>query len=100
MAGIQAPNQLLDLLRALKRRRYQVLVPALLVATVGIAFAVIVPKTYRVSTRIQINDRLRAESDARLKNPQEIAIRREASSAYDHIVHFQRCKEVIEGNYA
>src|SRR5206468_4014668 len=53
MAGIQGPNQLVDLLRALKRRRYQVIVPALLVATLGIAFAVIVPKRYRVSTRIE-----------------------------------------------
>ncbi|MSR63265.1 MAG: hypothetical protein EXS08_12555 [Planctomycetes bacterium] len=100
MAGIQASNQLLDLLRALKRRRYQVLVPALLVSTVGIAFAVIVPKTYSVSTRIEITDRLRADSDSRLKNPQDVSVRREATSAFDHIVHFQRVKEVLEGNYA
>ena len=96
MAGIQGSNQLLDLVRALKRRRYQVIVPALLISTVGIAFAVIVPKRYRVSTRIEISDRTRVEFDVRLKNPQEVAIRREASSAYDHLVNFTRVKSVID----
>src|SRR6185503_20013913 len=67
MAGIQGPNQLIDLLRALRRRRYQVIVPTLLVATLGIAFAVIVPKRYRVSTRIEISDRTRGVNYARVK---------------------------------
>jgi len=98
MAG--GPNQLLDLLRALKRRRYQIAVPAVLVATIGIAFAVIVPKRYRVQTRIEISDRTRVEFDSRLRNPQEVAVRREASSASDHIRNFKRIKEVIEGNLA
>ena len=98
MAGVQGPNQLLDLLRALRRRRYQVLVPALLVATVGIAFAVIVPKRYKVTTRIEINDRTRIETDFRLKNPQETAVRREATAAFEHVVHFERVKEIILGN--
>lgn len=100
MAGIQGPNQLIDLLRALRRRRYQVIVPTLLVATVGIAFAVIVPKRYRVSTRIEISDRTRVETDARLKNPQEVAIRREASSAYDHLVNYARVKKILDGDPA
>lgn len=100
MAGIQGPNQLIDLLRAFKRRRYQVIVPTLLVATFGIAFAVIVPKRYRVSTRIEISDRTRVETDARLRNPQEVAIRREASSAFDHLVNFARVKKVIDGDLA
>jgi len=100
MAGIQGSNQLLDLLRALKRRRYQVIVPALLVSTLGIAFAVIVPKRYKVSTRIEISDRTRVETDARLRNPQEVAIRREASAAYDHLVNFARVRKVIEGDLA
>jgi capsular polysaccharide biosynthesis protein len=100
MAGIQGSNQLLDLLRALRRRRYQVIVPTLLVATLGIAFAVIVPKRYRVTTRIEISDRTRVETDARLKNPQEVAIRREASSAYDHLVNYARVKKILDGDPA
>jgi len=98
--AVAVPNQLLDLLRALRRRRYQVVVPAVLVWALGISFAVIVPKSYRVSTRIEISDRTRVDNDARLKNPQEVAIRREAASAYDHIVNFARVKEVIEGDMA
>jgi capsular polysaccharide biosynthesis protein len=92
----QGANQLFDLLRALRRRRYQILVPALLVSTIGIAFAVIVPKRYKLSTRIEIGDRTRIESDFRLRNPAETAVRREATSAYDHLVHYTRVKAVIE----
>src|SRR6185436_3152266 len=97
MAG-PVPNQLIDLLRAMRRRRYQVVVPALLVASLGIAFAVIVPKRYRVSMRIDIGDRTRVESDPRLKSPQEMAVRREAPLASDHIRSPTRVKQAIEGN--
>ena len=90
-------NQLLEFLHALRRRRYQVLVPALLVATIGICFAVIVPKTYQISTRIQINE-ARIEPEFRRVNPQESGVRREASSAYDHVVHYERVKEIIDRN--
>jgi uncharacterized protein involved in exopolysaccharide biosynthesis len=98
--AVAVPNQLLDLVRALRRRRYQVVVPALLVAALGIAFAVIVPKRYRVSMRIDIGDRTRVESDARLKNPQEVAVRREAPSAHEHIVNYTRVKDFVESNLA
>lgn len=100
MASTQAPNQILDLLRALKRRRYQVAVPALIVAAVGTAFAVIVPKRYKLVTRIEISDRTRIESDSRLRNPQELAVRREATAVSDHIRHYGRVKAVIEKNLA
>jgi uncharacterized protein YdcH (DUF465 family) len=100
MAGLQGPNQLLDFLHALRRRRYQVLVPALLVSTIGIALAVIVPKRFRISTRIEITEGTRVEPDYRLKNPQESGPRREAPSASEHIVHYNRVKEVIERNLA
>jgi len=93
------PNQLLEFLHALRRRRYQVLVPALLVATVGVCFAVIVPKTYKISTRIQINE-ARIEPEFRRANPQESGVRREAYSAYDHVVHYERVKEIIDRNLA
>jgi capsular polysaccharide biosynthesis protein len=96
----QGPNQILDLLRALRRRRYQVLVPACLVWSIGIAFAVIVPKRYKVTTRIEISDRTRIETDYRLRNPQETAVRREATSAFEHVVHFARVKQVVEQNQA
>lgn len=90
-------NQIVEFLHALRRRRYQVLVPALIVATVGICFAVIVPKTYKISTRIQINES-RIEPEFRRVNPQESGVRREAASAYDHVVHYGRVKEIIDQN--
>src|SRR5262245_14214733 len=97
MAG-PVPNQLLDFLRALRRRRYQVVVPALLVATLGIALAVIYPKRYKVSMRIDIGDRTRVETDPRLRNPQEVAVRREAPSAFEHIANFTRVKDFVQSN--
>jgi len=92
-----APNQILDFLHALRRRRYQVVVPALIVATIGICFAVIVPKTFKISTRIQINE-ARIEPEFRRVNPQESGVRREAFSAHDHVVHYGRVKEIIDQN--
>lgn len=96
MAGIQGANQLFDLLRALKRRRYQVMVPALLVSSLGIALAVMVPKRFKVTTRIEIMDSARVGS----KNPQDVSSRREVYSVSDHIRNFARVKGVIEGNLA
>jgi len=92
-----APNQIVEFLHALRRRRYQVLVPALIVATIGISLAVIIPKTYKISTRIQINE-ARIEPEFRRVNPQESGVRREAASVYDHVVHYGRVKEIIDQN--
>jgi hypothetical protein len=97
MAG-PAPNQLIDLLHALRRRRYQVIVPAVLIASLGIAFAFIVPKRYKLSTRIAVRESVRAEPDYRLRNPQDTALRREVPSVEDHIVNFQRVKDVLDRN--
>src|SRR5262245_6256735 len=96
--AIAVPNQLLDLLRALRRRRYQVVVPAVLVWSLGISFAVIVPKRCKASMRIDVRDRTSVESDTRLKNPQEVALRREAPSVFEHINNYTRVKDFVESN--
>src|SRR5262245_4917435 len=100
MAGLQGQNQLLDFLRALRKRRWQVFVPALLISTLGGSFAVIVPKRYELKTRIEINQSPRLGPDSQDRNPQEAAVRREAPSASDHIVNYNRVKEIIERNPA
>lgn len=96
--ALEGPNQLLDLLHALKKRRWQVAVPAVLLATVGIAFGVIVPKKYRLTMRVEITQTQRLESDRRLKDPRESAIVREGPSASEHIKNFARIKSVIQEN--
>lgn len=96
--ALEGPNQLLDLLHALKKRRWQVVVPAALLATVGIAFGVIVPKKYRLTMRVEIQQTQRLESDRRLRDPRESAIVREGPSASEHVKNFARIKNVIQEN--
>jgi len=94
MAGT---NQLTDLLRALHKRRWQVVVPTLLVGTIGSSLAVIWPKRFELITRIEISD-MRVEQDFILKNPQETGARREAPSANEHVKNYVRIKEIVERN--
>ncbi len=97
MAGIQGPNQLLDFARVILKRRWQICVPALLVSALGLCIAVIVPKRYKLSTKIEINE-TRVEPDSRLKNPQEMAAKREALNAPEHIRHYNRVQEIVDRN--
>jgi len=96
MAEIQGQNQLLDFLRALKRRRRQVLVPAVLFVSL-VLFAVIVPKKYRLTMRMEIASDA-SQSDARAKSTQELAVRREAPAVSDHTRNYSRVKDVIDRN--
>jgi uncharacterized protein involved in exopolysaccharide biosynthesis len=55
MAGpIESRGQLSEFLEVLRRRRWQVLLPALFVLAFGTAFAVIVPKKYLVHTQVEL----------------------------------------------
>ena len=51
---IETRGQLQDFLDVLRRRKWQVLLPALFVAALGAAFAVIVPKKYVVTTQVEL----------------------------------------------
>ncbi|MFN0243011.1 MAG: GumC family protein [Planctomycetota bacterium] len=51
---IESRGQLLDFLEVLRRRSWQVILPAALVITLGAAFAVFVPKKYLVTTQIEL----------------------------------------------
>lgn len=55
MAGsIETRGQLQDFLEVLSRRRWQILLPAAFVISLGVAFAVIVPKKYLVKTQVEL----------------------------------------------
>ncbi|MBL8859387.1 MAG: hypothetical protein JNL28_12825 [Planctomycetes bacterium] len=51
---VESQSQLQDFLEILKRRKWQVMLPALIVLSLGIAFAVIVPKKYVARTQIEL----------------------------------------------
>jgi len=88
-------GQVFEFLRVLRRRYWQIVLPALFVLTVGSAFAVIVPKKYVVDTRIEIRE-TRNERDYLLRNPQETATAREIYNIEEHIRHFTRVRRIVE----
>ena len=92
-----AQNQLQDFLHVVRKRRWQILLPAVFVTTLGGAFAVIVPKKYKLTTRIEISEQ-RLEPDSQYRNPQEMAVKRELPNVREHIENDVRVKEVIERN--
>lgn len=51
---VEPPGQLQEFIGILKRRKWQVLLPALVFVSLGIAFAVIVPKKYLVETQVEL----------------------------------------------
>jgi uncharacterized protein involved in exopolysaccharide biosynthesis len=88
-------GQIFEFLRVLRRRYWQIVLPALFVLTIGSAFAVIVPKKYVVDTRIEIRES-RNERDYLLRNPQETATAREIYNIEEHIRHFNRVRRIVE----
>ena len=90
-----AHGQIEEFLRVLHKRRWQILLPAVFVLTLGAAFAVIVPKKYVLETRVEIRES-RVESDYALRDPQSQATVRELPNVLQHVRHYNRIKQVIE----
>ncbi len=53
---IETQGQLSEFVEVLKRRKWQILLPALLISAVGTAVAVIIPKKYEVTTQIELRE--------------------------------------------
>ena len=92
---ITASGQIQEFLRIFKRRRWQILLPALFVFVLGTSFAVIVPKKYVVETRIEIKES-REPGDYQLKNPSETSTAREIQNAEQHVKHHNRILQIVE----
>ncbi len=88
-------GQIQELVRVLRRRRWQILMPALYVFVFGAAFAVIVPKKHVVQTRIEIQERRNPE-DFQLRDPQQTAPVREIPNVDQHIRHFNRVHGIVK----
>jgi uncharacterized protein involved in exopolysaccharide biosynthesis len=92
-------GQLQDFLGILRKRRWQVLLPAALVLTLGTVFAVLVPKKFVVATTVEIRPE-RLETDYILKNPEATSTATEVQNAENHIKHFYRIKAIIDEQVA
>lgn len=90
-----AQSQLGDFLRLLRRRRWQIILPAAFVLTLGSAFAVVVPKKYVVETRIEIRE-TRVEGDYQRRNPGQTGPVKEVQNAEEHVKHYARIVDLVE----
>ena len=90
---VEAENQIQDLLEILKKRKWQIALPAAFVISLGVAFAVIVPKKYVVRTQVELRD---TPLLLRLRNEDVPTHKREVASAQQQIKAMSRIKGVIE----
>ncbi len=91
MAIQSEAGQIQEFLDIFKKRRWQVILPALFVLGLGSVFAVIVPKKYVVETRVEL-----LHPSGQFGDPEEAATLREISNAEFHIKNYRRVQEVIE----
>lgn len=92
---LETTNQVSEFMVIMKRRRWQIILPALFVLSLGSAFAVIVPKKYPVNTTIELIPP-RYEGDPMLGNPQQTAHQRELQNAQFQVANYVRILRVIE----
>lgn len=87
-------GQIQEFVSVLKRRRWQILLPALFVLLLGTVFAVIVPKKYVIKTGIEMRESnlQAAEDNKRLK---ESPVDREVSNLENHLRNFSRIERIL-----
>lgn len=91
---IEATGQLQEFLEILRKRKWQVLLPAAFILSLGAAFAVLVPKKYRVETQVEL--RATAVEDLEGASSPLWSQVREAQNAALHIKAPNRVRRVIE----
>lgn len=96
MADSKTTGQIQEFLLVLRRRRWQIVLPALFVLTFGAVFAVIVPKKYVVSTEVEVLEGPRSNLDPKLQNPKGPHALREIANVLSHVKQHKRIKEVVE----
>lgn len=90
---IEGPGQIQEFLDILRRRRWQVLMPALLLLTLGVAFAVVVPKKYQVRTQVELRELFLDEEARGAARDQALGV---AENAPEQIRSPKRIQEVLE----
>ena len=95
MVDVASSGQLHEFLRVLRRRRWQIVMPAIFVLALGTVFAVVVPKKYVITTRVELLEGRRAESDPALKNRSGSAVQREVENVAHHLANYTRIQDVV-----
>lgn len=89
---VDPPGQLQEFLQILRRRKWQIALPALFVLSLGIAFAVVVPKKYEVTTQVELRSITVSGDESRVKS----GTKGLAADAPQQIQSMRRITEVIE----
>ena len=92
---VESQGQLQEFLDIIKRRRWQVVLPALFIFSLGCTLAVLIPKKYEVSTRIELKP-VRIEEDYQFRNTRDTSTSAEIVNAAYHIKHYKRIRKVLE----
>ena len=88
-------GQIQDFVLVFKRRKWQVILPALFVLAGGVVFAVIVPKKYRVTTSVEL-----LQPTMHVGQAEESATLREIRNAQYHLRNSTRVEEaIVAGNW-
>jgi len=93
-AQIEGPGQIQEFLDILKRRRWQILLPAAFLISLGMAFAVVVPKKYLVKTQVELRELFLDDEQRGEARDQARGI---AENAPEQIRSPKRIQEVLEG---
>ncbi len=93
-AQIEGPGQIQEFLDILKRRRWQILLPAAFLISLGVAFAVVVPKKYLVKTQVELRELFLDDEQRGQARDQARGI---AENAPEQIRSPKRIQEVLEG---
>src|SRR5262245_24883230 len=92
---VESQGQLQEFLAVLSRRRWQIAIPFAFALALGGLVAVVVPRKYEVTTRIELRE-ARVREDPQLKDPEQTPTAREIYNAIYQIRHYGRVRKIIE----
>lgn len=90
---VDSPGQIQEFLDILMRRKWQILLPALLVLSIGIAVATVIPKKYFVETQVELREIFLGEETGKNASSAAEGI---AENAPQQILSPKRITEVLE----
>lgn len=84
-----------EFLQVVRKRKWQILLPATFVFCLGAAAAVLIPQKYHAEAEFELRH-VRVEKDVQRKNPDQTSTALEVVNAEDHLTNVQRIRSVIE----
>jgi len=90
---IEKPGQLQEFLQVLKKRRWQALLPFAFILTLGVCFAILVPRKYKVTTQVELRENVFDAGERRNVSPSTSL--REAENAPYQIKALARIRSVV-----